>query len=133
MLDINLFVYGTLLGGQSSHGLLRNPVFVGEAYLSGYSLYDLGDYPGIVEASLQDRVLGEVYRINVTLLSELDRYEDEGDLYTRKTLEVTLSDRTRIQAETYVYNLPVDPKALIPLDRQPYGILTLGTKPFNQA
>jgi gamma-glutamylcyclotransferase (GGCT)/AIG2-like uncharacterized protein YtfP len=120
MPDINLFVYGTLLRGQNSHGLLQNPVFVGEAYLSGYSLFGLGDYPGIVEASLQDRVLGEVYRINATLLPELDRYEDEGDLYTRKTLEVTLSDRTRIQAETYVYNLPVDPQALIPLDCQPY-------------
>lgn len=121
MPEMNLFVYGTLLQGQSSHGLLQNPVHLGTAYLPGYSLYDLGDYPGIVETSAQDRVLGELYRIDSAVIHLLDRYEDEGDLYTRKELQVVTLDGSIMQAATYVYNLPVDPHALIPLAHQPYA------------
>lgn len=75
-----LFVYGTLLR-DSPHPMARfletRSRFLGEATVRG-RLYDLGDYPGMLEPlNSEDWVRGELIELNEpekTML-ELDRYE----------------------------------------------------------
>lgn len=80
---VYVFVYGTLRRGDSNdiNKLLPAPVWLGYGTVRG-TLYDFGDYPGIVladEASAADQnsqlVLGEVYRANPALIPVLDDIE----------------------------------------------------------
>ena len=43
-------------------------------------LVDLGAYPGIVQKK-NEAVLGDVYFVSPEMMAEMDRYEDEGNLY----------------------------------------------------
>ena len=46
-----VFVYGTLKRGGSNHAFLGRQRFLGEARtMPGFTLYSLGDYPGMVRA-----------------------------------------------------------------------------------
>lgn len=141
----HLFVYGTLMTGQiaqyklSSHEGCK---LEGQAFLTGYRLYDLGAYPAIVssesgdcpvgddlvlgsESSVQNRgpalVNGELYRIEDEQLDELDRYEGEGDLYNRIASVVQMVDGQREIAWIYEYNYPVNPSQEVPLGLQPWN------------
>jgi gamma-glutamylcyclotransferase (GGCT)/AIG2-like uncharacterized protein YtfP len=70
-----LFVYGTLRRGAGSDWALRleqDAEHAGPAITLGH-LYDLGEYPGLVEGS--DSVTGDLYGVSAGLLAELDDYE----------------------------------------------------------
>jgi gamma-glutamylcyclotransferase (GGCT)/AIG2-like uncharacterized protein YtfP len=111
-----LFVYGTLR--KAANHLMysvidRYSTFVGEASIIG-ELYDLGPYPGVlVPDQCQDRVIGELYRLNesdaIQALRELDQYEGcaESDpqphLYQRQSVRVMLTDGT--ESEAWVYTM----------------------------
>ena len=86
-----LFVYGTLKRGCSNHHLLAGQTYVGTARTTpGFSLYDLGGYPGIAPmADDRDGVIGEVWSVDTAALEELDRFEGvhEG-LYRRAPLQL---------------------------------------------
>lgn len=45
--DTCLFVYGSLLKGESHHHLLAKSLFLGRDALTGMQLFDLGAYPMI--------------------------------------------------------------------------------------
>lgn len=81
-----VFVYGTLKRGGSNHLFLATQHFLGEARtVPGYTLYSLGDYPGMVRAPGDtEGVTGELWKVDDVCLAELDRLEglDEG-LYER--------------------------------------------------
>src|SRR5688500_3767278 len=70
--------YGSLM---QSHGMQRDLRIAGQVELVGPCqifgvLYNLGDYPGLVE-SAADRVHAELYRIkDLAVLALLDSYED---------------------------------------------------------
>ena len=98
-----IFVYGTLMRGQCAFGKLRNSRFLGSGVLYGYAMYDLGNYPGIVQCS-EEKVLGEVYAVDDETLKKMDEYEDEGRLYTRSSGSITLSDGNTVNAYFYKYN-----------------------------
>ena len=97
----NVFVYGTLMRGQKAHCFLEAVEFLGEFVLEGYAIYDLGRYPGIRELP-GSRTYGEAYRVDESLIREMDAYEDEGSLYFRRVLEVC-GARGTIPAFVYVY------------------------------
>lgn len=82
-----LFVYGTLKRGCSNHGQLAGQTFVGIARTQpGFSLYDVGGYPGLVaQAGDRDGVSGEIWSVSETGLLRLDDFEGvhEG-LYRRE-------------------------------------------------
>lgn len=102
-----VFVYGTLMKNQSNHDdYLADSHYVGAATLSGYEIYDLGCYPGIVEGT--GKVYGEVYDINENTLKAMDRLEGEGSLYIRKSVKVTLADGNYIDAWCYIYNHSIE-------------------------
>lgn len=81
-----VFVYGTLKRGGSNHRVLAGQRLLGPARtLPGYTLYALGDYPGMVPAPDDTQgVSGEVWAVAAPTLRQLDELEgvDEG-LYVR--------------------------------------------------
>lgn len=103
-----VFVYGTLKRAGSNHVFMTGQHFVGEARTQpGYTLYSLGDYPGMVRAPGDTTgVTGELWAVDDAGLAELDRLEglDEG-LYER--VDVLLAPNPHAtSAQTYLYLRP---------------------------
>jgi gamma-glutamylcyclotransferase (GGCT)/AIG2-like uncharacterized protein YtfP len=94
-----VFVYGTLLRGESAHDLMADAVFVESAQTEArWTLVNLGDHPALADIG-KTAVHGEIYLVKSSLLARLDQYE--GDDYTRRA--VTL--QTSKPALAYVWNL----------------------------
>lgn len=108
----HIALYGSLRRGESAYAGLRLEELLryrGPCRLTGI-LYDLGDYPGIVEGA--GVVHGEVFEIVAPhALQVLDAFEDcnpgrpEAGLYRREA--VTLA-APRMRVWVYLYNRPVD-------------------------
>jgi len=90
MPKINLFVYGTLKRGQRNHRLLAGQEFVDSAHtLPGYRLYYSGSYPCLVEDAINGAaVAGEIWRVDESCLTQLDRLEGAPALFRRAPIEV---------------------------------------------
>ena len=95
-----LFVYGSLMRGQHNHGQLRGARCLGPARTEPrYRLVNLGQYPAL-RAEGSSTVPGELYEVECSLLSVLDRFEGHPDWYRRS--RVLLDDGT----EPWSYVLP---------------------------
>ena len=100
-----VFVYGTLKWGGRNHRYLAGQQFLGEAHTPpGYTVYSLGDYPGMVRAPHnQEGVSGEVWSVDAVCLAGLDQLEGVAEgLYERVPLKLAppfADDRV----ETYLY------------------------------
>ena len=81
-----LFVYGSLKRGQRAHHLLRELPWLGQAWLPGACLHDLGPFPMAVLG--EGRIQGELYGVCETVLAALDRYEGAPRLYQRHWLNL---------------------------------------------
>lgn len=94
---MKIFVYGTLKRGYRNHDYLANASFLYQDTISG-QLYTIDgvDFPAYLPG--QGLVHGEVYEIDDTILSLLDRLEGNGHLYQRE-----LYTTSNQQAEVYVY------------------------------
>ena len=125
-----LFVYGTLLSGATDSlgaimrvRLKRETSHVGSARVPG-RLFDLGDYPGMLETNPRERVTvrGEVLHLHhddATLLW-LDQYEDvdpevaaRGE-YRRAPQLALLDNGETLRCWAYVLNTAPDIERLIP-------------------
>ncbi len=116
---VYLFVYGTLMStNRSNRAYLDDAEYLGKFTLNGYELYDLGSYPGIVEGN--DKVKGELYAVSIDKLDDIDRYEGEGFLYTRKMVQILGEGNEKLNAYTYVYNKPVTGSMKINYENQPW-------------
>lgn len=118
-----VFVYGTLLQGRSNHGLLEEASyarFETRGRLEDYALYDLGSYPGI-KPWRGEKVLGEVYRVNLETLKRLDQLEGEGSLYRRRWVRIRTAQGGELDAYAYIYMHRIDPADRIPVSKQPYS------------
>lgn len=105
-----LFVYGTLKRGCSNHTHLSGQRFVGNARtLPGYSLFDLGGYPGIAPSPANlTGVSGEVWSVEPDALARLDDFEGVAEgLYRRERLPLQPPFATE-SVEAYFPVLPVD-------------------------
>lgn len=105
-----VFVYGTLKRGGSNHAFLAHQRYLGDARTApGFTLYSLGDFPGMVRAPGDTAgVTGELWVVDDGCLAELDRLEglDEG-LYER--IDVILApNHLATSAQTYLYARPND-------------------------
>ena len=111
----SVFVYGTLMRGESRSGVLADvpgPLVVA-GRVSGH-LFDLGDFPGLrPEPSSGARVVGELHRpIDGSILEVLDRIEGfpgfdvPGGLFRRRILTVDTPDHRAERA--WAYALVVD-------------------------
>jgi gamma-glutamylaminecyclotransferase len=105
-----LFVYGTLKRGGSNHARLAGQKFIAEAHtMPGYTLYSLGDYPGMIfQPADRHGVSGEIWEVDAETLAELDEFEGvpEG-LYHRDTVPL-LPPHAKAAVETYLYARHVD-------------------------
>ena len=85
----DIFVYGTLLQGESNHVFLAGAKFLGIDQLTNAQLFDLGNYPMVVPG--EGLVLGEVYRISPAILQKLDILEEHPDYYQRSLVTLQSS------------------------------------------
>ena len=107
-----LFVYGQLMRGEIGYKRLdleRRTEWLGDVRIRG-TLYDFGDYPGLV-AGGRGTVHGELLAFDdPALWTALDEYEDcdpgNPDLSEYQREQVELVDGGR--AWTYVYARPVE-------------------------
>src|SRR5205814_1029562 len=75
MSAIRLFFYGTLKRGGKNHRLLAGQRFVSPAATAPrYRLFDLGPYPGLVEAAGGVSVRGELWDVTAEYLAPLDKF-----------------------------------------------------------
>jgi len=105
-----LFAYGTLQEARQRDTVLRGASTreIGRGSVAG-TLYDLGEYPGLV-AEGAARVPGLLIELaDEAALALLDAYEgvDEG-LYARIRTPVRLDTGDEVEAWVYVYLRPVD-------------------------
>ncbi|GHV35932.1 hypothetical protein FACS1894187_09690 [Synergistales bacterium] len=114
------FVYGTLMCGRSNYKYyLQDSKFVGNAVLSGYSLYDLGSFPGIKE-NPGDTVKGEIFEISAETLQKLNELEGEGSLYSLKSGKIEFGEKVEAIANFYVYLHDVAESGYVNSNSQPW-------------
>lgn len=81
-----VFVYGTLLSGESNHDLLLNSRYLGEHKTEAeYTLFNYGPYPAvIIDGTIS--IHGEVYEVDEQTFKALDRLEGYPNFYDRKLI-----------------------------------------------
>ena len=109
-----LFVYGTLKRGGSNHHHLAAHTFLGPARTApGFTLFNLGDYPGLIAATNDSLgVTGELWSVDPVGLARLDVLEGLAEgIYRRAPIAVVCahldphaaSSPVILSAETYFY------------------------------
>lgn len=83
-----VFVYGTLLSGESNHRLLSRSAPAGAARTAArYELADLGGYPAMI-AGGATAVCGELWEVDDDTLSRLDELEGHPGFYERQMVQL---------------------------------------------
>ena len=96
----NVFVYGTLMSGETNHHFLENSICLGTAVAEGYDMYKVGWYPAIIPGD--GLAVGELYRVPIEDIPAIDRLEGEGSLYEKRCEWVTCKGESHL-AFVYVY------------------------------
>lgn len=104
--NVLLAVYGTLKSTHKNHSLLGTDAKVRakNVRIPGYSIFNLGWFPGIVKDDNGSGVVVEIVEIPKTRVEhQIDGYEGVPSLYRREV--VKLENGTEVQ--TYIYNRPI--------------------------
>lgn len=94
---MNLFVYGTLLRGESNHHVLEGATLLYTGGILQAKMYDTGKgYPAI-ELSMGSTIVGDIYEIPDHMWLNLDDLEGytgnpTTDLYSREFVKVQTLD-----------------------------------------
>lgn len=87
-----IFVYGTLMREECNHHWLKRASFVRAAKtVKAYALIDLGGYPGMISGDYT--VFGELFRVDTSLLLQLDQLEEHPDYYARSWITLACGQR----------------------------------------
>jgi gamma-glutamylaminecyclotransferase len=79
-----IFVYGSLLRGESNHSVLGGARLIARAITAPrYTLIDLGAFPAMLDSG-RTPIHGEVYRCDAETLARLDRLEGHPRFYQRR-------------------------------------------------
>lgn len=117
-----IFVYGTLLSKLRLNPFLEGATMHGAGLVRAH-LYNLGDYPGMIDSPAGDlsKVTGEVYAVSLPLLLQLDELEevvpdnDAASLYLRRRIAlVQPAEGLPDQVWCYLYNRSVQGFTRIP-------------------
>ncbi len=88
-----IFVYGSLLRGESNHGVLGGGRLVSIAVTAPrYTLIDLGAFPAMLDCG-RTSIHGEVYRCDAATLARLDRLEGHPRFYERRDVALARGPR----------------------------------------
>ena len=96
-----VFVYGTLMKGESNHHYLENASFLAKTSIEGYDMYDMGWYPAIIPGD--SMIVGELYQVPKGDMAAIDMLEGEGHLYAKTCETVTDAEGNETIAFVYVY------------------------------
>ncbi|NHB92205.1 gamma-glutamylcyclotransferase family protein [Photorhabdus cinerea] len=97
---MRIIVYGSLRRKQGNHHWMTDAQWLGDHKLEGYELYDLGHYPAVIRGD--GNIECEVYRINSTILTELDDLKHNSREYVRELIQTPYGS-----AWIYLYQFPV--------------------------
>ena len=99
----NLFVYGILKEGFKGHHLLKDCRFIstGQTF-NCFCMYDMGEFPMVVEWDEVSSIKGEIYRVPSTndFWEALDDFE--GDEYRRIETPVIMDGSGTTRCQMYV-------------------------------
>ena len=84
-----VFVYGTLMKGETNHDFLQNATFLDKTVIEGYDMYKVGWYPAIIDG--EGLAIGEVYSVPVEDMASIDSLEGEGSLYEKRCVRITVN------------------------------------------
>jgi len=86
----NIFVYGTLMRGDTRHRALAGQKFLGDATTSPrYRMYNVGTYPALVESPEGLAIEGELWNVDEACLARLDDIEGVSEgLYARRAIKL---------------------------------------------
>lgn len=81
-----VFVYGTLLSGESNHKIIKDSECICDnAEIVGYVMHALGGFPGIIHTGKDyDTIKGEIYKVDDETFKRLDMLEGYPNFYNRK-------------------------------------------------
>jgi len=110
-----VFVYGTLKRGGSRHYVVKGSHFCGLAMtLPGFRMYDLGEYPGLVESAGGGAIEGELYLVSEACLERMDVVEGVAfGLYDRRRI-LLQAPHTDVPALAYFYLGDMSKKLEVP-------------------
>ena len=99
-----IFTYGTLMKGQSAFNRYPDMNYISDAVLLNYGLYEAndGNYPCAVPIK-GFKVYGEIYSVKSDIIQKMDEYEEEGDLYIRKKVQVFADENKSYNVWFYEY------------------------------
>jgi len=85
-----VFTYGSLKKGHGNHRVMEmaGGEFMGEATMTGATMYSLGAFPGLILDDNTSPIHGEVYRIQD--IAPLDRLEGFPSFYNRCIVETSI-------------------------------------------
>lgn len=89
--SFNVFVYGTLKGGEANHGVMTSAggEFIKAVKLPGYYMVNTPWYPFAAKSdSGDDYIEGELYKVPADKLHVLDTLEGYPRLYDRDTVSI---------------------------------------------
>lgn len=103
-----VFVYGTLMSGQSNHHILKGPGShlkysrddTTTALMPGFEMHDLGAFPALCISHNGRRVEGELYVVDDEALARLDRLEGHPEFYHRILVDYEVNRKPRGLVET---------------------------------
>jgi gamma-glutamylcyclotransferase (GGCT)/AIG2-like uncharacterized protein YtfP len=84
-----VFVYGTLMKGETNHDFLQNATFLDKTVIEGYDMYNVGWYPAIIDGD--GLAIGEVYSVPIEDMASIDSLEGEGSLYEKRCVRITVN------------------------------------------
>lgn len=99
-----LFVYGSLRKGGTRNTVMKNEVFVGNAELKDYALYedDSNNYPVAVKKE-GGLIKGEVYKIGRLCEHFLDELEGEGMMFKKAHVHVKIGENPEVDTRVRAY------------------------------
>lgn len=82
---MRIIVYGSLRRKQGNSHWMTDAQLLGEHDLEGYEMYNLGHYPAVIPGD--GTVHCEVYRINSSIMNELDELKSNTKDYRRELIK----------------------------------------------
>lgn len=94
-----VFVYGTLKKGRSNHSVIQAGKFISDAVLDGGLMFTTPGFPVLFDGP--NKIYGELYLVNPTIMNRLDGLENNGRMFERKQVEVVVPDGTKYSSWVY--------------------------------
>lgn len=104
--SFNVFVYGTLKGGEANHGVMTSAggEFIATVKLPGYYMVNTPWYPFAAKSDNEkDYIEGELYKVPAEKLHVLDTLEGYPQLYDRDVVEFNSIATGKDTLEAFIY------------------------------